>query len=194
MEERGIEVAVVGHVKVVAVVVDVIVGVVQSVIEMMMIDPTVVIVIETVTGVEEIEDVVVGDRAVAVAIVIAIVMTIHNERIAAAAVEEEEEKEEVAAETKSIEDSVAIAVAVVVDRGVEVVIEEEVDVVEVVGHLRGEGAIREIGTRVMVVVAVPVTEKILIIVMDVDEVVADELRTIVADVGVEAPVLQRMPQ
>ena len=190
MEERGIEVAVVGHVKVVAVVVDVIVGVVQSVIEMMMIDPTVVIVIETVTGVEEIEDVVVGDRAVAVAIVIAIVMT----RIAAAAVEEKEEKEEVAAETKSIEDSVAIAVAVVVDRGVEVVIEEEVDVVEVVGHLRGEGAIREIGTRVMVVVAVPVTEKILIIVMVVDEVVADELRTMVADVGVEAPVLQRMPQ
>ena len=199
VEERGIEVAVVGHVKVVAVAVDVIVGVVQSVIEMMMmmmIDPTAVnvIVIEKVTGVEEIEDVAVGDRAVAVAIVIAIVMTIHNERIAAAAAEEEEEeeKEEGAAETKSIDDSVAIAVAV--DRGVEVVIEEEVDVVEVVGHLRREGAIREIGTRVMVVVAVPVTEEISIIVMDMDEVVADELRTVVADVGVEATVLQRMPQ
>jgi hypothetical protein len=61
---------------------------------------------------------------------------------------------------------------------------EDVDVVEVVavaGHHREEGAIREIGTRVVVVV--PVTEEIAIIVMNMDEVVE------VVDEGVEATVL-----
>jgi hypothetical protein len=59
---------------------------------------------------------------------------------------------------------VDIAVAVAVSQGVEFVMEAEVDIVEVVRHLQGEGAIREVGTRVMVVVAVPVTEEISIIV------------------------------
>ena len=73
-----------------------------------------------------------------------------NTQVAVAMAAEMRIAVKVVAETRSIEDRVTIAVVVVVDRGVDVVM-EDVDVVEVVvvaaGHRLEEGAIREIRMR-----------------------------------------------